>query len=391
MPALILHIITGLNDGGAEAVLYRLCTYDRTAEHHVISLTDHGKYGPLLEAAGVSVTSLHMPRGKITLLGLWKLWRITRKSQPDVVQTWMYHANLVGGVVGRLAAQQNIVWGVRNTTLVPGESRRSTILVAKLCAPLSRLVPRKIVYCAQRAREVHEALGYTNARMAIIPNGYDLSVFRPDAEAGQRLRYDLAIDPAEHLIGFVARYDPQKDHETLFGALSLLNNTGDCPKCLLVGTGMEVSNASLVKRVSDLKLDDRVILLGRRTDIPAIMNALDLHVMSSAFGEAFPNVLAEAMACGTPCVSTDVGDVAAILGGTGLIVPRRAPDALAAAISELLAEALGSGWQHRKEAARNHILSNFSIQRMIKSYKDVWFEGLTEAKLIGSDGLKVRA
>jgi glycosyltransferase involved in cell wall biosynthesis len=209
--------------------------------------------------------------------------------------------------------------------------------------------------------------------MRVIPNGYDLSLFRPDQEAGASVRKALKILPAEHLVGFVGRYDPQKDHDTLLRALSLLNVAGACPKCLLIGTRMEVSNAPLVKRISDLKLDNHIILLGRRTDIPDIMNALDLHVMSSAFGEAFPNVLAEAMACGTPCISTNVGDAAIVLGGTGLIVPPRDPHALAAAMLELLAEARGSAWQRRREAVRNHIAGNYPIQRMIKNYRDVWF------------------
>lgn len=391
MSIVILHVITGLNDGGAEAVLCRLCTYDRAAGHHVVSLTDGGKYGALLEAAGVSVTYLHMPRGTVRLSSLWKLWRIIWSSKPDVIQTWMYHSDLLGGLLAWLAGRRNIIWGLRNSDLVPGESKGSTILIARLCALLSRLVPRRIVCCAEKAREVHRNIGYDNSRMRVIPNGYDLSLFRPDPEAGLSVRESLRVLPSEPLIGFVGRYDPQKDHDTLLRALSFLNHRGNCPRCLLIGTGMEASNAPLVKRIADLKLESRIILLGRRIDIPAIMNALDLHVMSSAFGEAFPNVLAEAMACGTPCVSTDVGDAAALLGGTGLIVPPRDPQALAAAISELLEESRGPAWQCRREAARNHIFCNYPVQRMIKSYRDVWFEESAESELIGSGRSQGRA
>lgn len=376
----VLHVITGLEDGGAEAVLFRLCTNDKAARHQVVSLMDKGKYGPLLEEYGVRVTCLSMPRGRVTLSGVWQLWRLIRNGRPDVVQTWMYHADLIAGSVARLTGHQNIVWGIHNTTLVPGESRWSTILVAKLCARLSRWVPRQIVCCAQRARDVHRAIGYDHRRMRVIPNGFDLSVFQPDRGAGLRLRLDLGIGAAEQLIGFVARYDPAKDHENLLQALAHLNEQGSCPKCLLVGTGMEACNSPVMQRIASLGLADRVVLLGRRSDISAVMNALDLHVMSSA-AEAFPNVLAEAMACGTPCVSTDVGDAAVIVGDTGRIVPPRDPEALATAISELLAERGSEAWAARKEAARRHIAERFTIERMIKSYRYVWFEGSAEAEL----------
>src|SRR5690606_987860 len=119
---MVLHVITGLNDGGAESVLFRLCTHDRSRRHHVISLIDGGKYGPLLERAGVGLTCLNMPRGRITLRGMRTLWKFIRQTRPDVVQTWMYHADLLAGVVARFAGCRHVVWGIRHTTLDERES-----------------------------------------------------------------------------------------------------------------------------------------------------------------------------------------------------------------------------------------------------------------------------
>lgn len=368
----VLHIITGLNDGGAEAVLFRLCSHDKSSRHHVISLTGAGKYGPLLEGCGVSVTCLDMPRGRVTMRGLWGLWREIRRVRPDVVQCWMYHADLLGGIFARLALQRNIVWGIHHTTLVPGESPRSTILVARLCARLSRLVPRHIICCAEKARDVHAELGYDRKRMSVIPNGYDLSVFQPDPAAGRALRAELGIADDAPLIGFVARFDPQKDHRNLLQALAHLKKQGRTPGCLLIGTGMEPENSTLMAMITELGLDDQIHLLGRCSDIPAVMNALDLHVMSS-LGEAFPNVLAEAMACGTPCVSTDVGDAAAILGDHGWIVLPRNAKALAGAIARALEDLAGPDGPSRRENARRHIVENFSLDRMVARYHEVWF------------------
>jgi glycosyltransferase involved in cell wall biosynthesis len=368
----VFHIISCLEDGGAQAVLFRLCTQDAEDSHQVISLTGAGKYGPMLEARGIPVTSLDMPRGRVTLSGLWRLWRLLRAARPDAIQTWMYHANLLGGGIARLAGHRNIVWGIRHSTLIPGTSPRSTIWVAKLCAWLSRFVPRRIVCCAEKSRAVHAALGYDARRMCVIPNGYDLSLFQPDANAGATLRRDLGLAPEASVIGFVARLDPQKDHKTLLRALALLKEKGNCPICLLVGTDLDPANNALGAIIDALGLRDRIRLMGRRGDIPAVMNALDLHVMSSSFGEAFPNVLAEAMACGTPCVSTDVGDAAVILGDTGWIVPPRNSEALAEAIATALHELGGPNRNVRRDAARRRVAEHFSIDRMVRSYRAAW-------------------
>lgn len=369
----ILHIITGLADGGAEAVLYRLCRADTQHRHSVISLVDEGKYGPFLRAAGVPVQCLEMPRGRVTLKGLLRLWRLLRQEQVDVVQTWMYHADLVGGVLARLAGNRSVCWGIRHTDLETRKSKLSTILVARTCTRLSKWVPRRIVCCAHKAAEVHGALGYDASKFVVIPNGYELSVFRPNPEDGQRLRTALNLTATLPLIGMVGRFDPQKDHAGLIAALERVAATGIEYCCILVGTGMEESNADLRSWIESAGLTEHIRLLGRRNDIPAVMNALDIHVLSSSFGEAFPNVLAEAMACGTPCVTTDVGDAAMIVGDTGWVVPPGQPEALAGAITlAFQARQDEATWSARRAAARSRILENFSIEKMVQAYGKIW-------------------
>jgi len=220
---------------------------------------------------------------------------------------------------------------------------------------------------------VHSEIGYRAKTMVVIPNGYDLDRFKPDPTMRQATREGLGIDGETPLLGFVARFDPQKDHANLIYALGVLMRAGQGFHCLLVGSGLDAGNHSLVGQIEKEGLSSRVSLLGRRDDIPAVMNALDLHVMSSAFGEAFPNVLAEAMACGTPCVSTDVGDAAEIVGETGMIVPARNPDALAAAIAQMLAERDTPAWKVRSEAAHRRVSEQYSIERMVESYRNIWF------------------
>ncbi|WKT82984.1 MULTISPECIES: glycosyltransferase [unclassified Thermosynechococcus] len=371
----VLHIITGLADGGAEAVLYRLVCHDPDDQHHVVSLTTEGKYGPLLREAGVEVTALAMPRGRLTAAGLRGLWRTVRLVQPDLVQTWMYHADLLGGLVGRMTGVP-VVWGIRHTTLEPGKSARNTRVVARLCAWLSRWLPVRIVACAEAAVEVHAALGYDRHRMVVIPNGYDLSCFAPDDEARKRLRDQWQVPDDLLLIGMVARFDPQKDHGNLIAALADVARRGVRFCAVLVGSAITPENRELSHAVQAAGLSERVWLLGPRTDVPAVMNALDVHVLSSA-AEAFPNVLAEAMACGTPCVATDVGDAARIVGETGWIVPPKDSAALAQAIlAALTAHADRESWRKRQWACRARIAEHFSIEAMVQRYRAVWREAV---------------
>ena len=368
----IFHIITGLNNGGAEAVLFRLCINDKIHWHTVVSLMDMGKYGPLLVEKGVEVHFLNMPAGRVTLCGLRKLYSLLKTTKPDAVQTWMYHADLIGGVVARLAGVKSVFWGIHHTTLAPSLSKRSTIFVAQLCAFLSRWVPVKIVCCANKAAEVHVSLGYKKDKIQIIANGYELDRLAIDELQCATIKNELLLDESPYVLGMVGRYDPMKDHTNLLAALSLVKEKITDFKCLLVGKFLSQNNKNLVNEINKFGLSDRVLLLEQRADIPFIMNALDVHVLSSC-SEAFPNVLAEAMACGTPCVTTDVGDASLIVGDTGWVVPSRDPQALADVIIQAFEESKNlKNWQLRQKVARERIVEHFSIHSMIEKYHAVW-------------------
>lgn len=369
----VIHVITGLNDGGAEGVLYRLCTHDSENCHVVVSMMDDGKYGPLLRAAGVEVQCLGMPRGRVGVRALWRLWQMFRAQPTDVVQTWMYHADLIGGAIARLAGIRALCWGIRHTTLERQCSQRSTIFVAWLCARLSRWMPRVIVSCAEESVRVHRQLGYDAEKFFVIPNGYDLAHFEPDLRARARLRTEWRISDDTPLLGMVARYDGQKDHRNLLAALTRLRDIGVKFECVLVGTDVDPMNAILRDAIHAAGLSTTIRLLGRRGDVPAVMNALDLHVLSSLGGEAFPNVLAEAMACGTPCITTDVGDAAMIVGDTGWVVPPSDSEALAGALMNALNEWQRSKiWQVRCRAARERVEQHFALDRMVDSFRSAW-------------------
>ena len=335
---------------------------------------DSGSYGPLLETAGIKVHCLCMNPGRPSITRFLELVRLIRTESPDVVQTWMYHADLLGGIAARIAGVNRVFWGIRHSTLEKGKAKKSTIAIAKVCALLSRFVPERIVCCAHKALVVHRDIGYTRNKLLVIPNGYDLSKFMVDEQSGSQLRASLDIAPETFLLGKVGRYDPFKDHDNLLSALYKLQLSGVDFKCLLVGRGLTTENSELMARINELGLTDRVILAGQRTDIPAVMNALDLHVLSSS-SEGFPNVLAEAMACGTPAISTDVGDAGEIVGDPALLCPPRNPKALSELILAMHAEWLErpDDWAERRTSCVEHIKNNFSIERMVAAYEQCWF------------------
>jgi glycosyltransferase involved in cell wall biosynthesis len=373
----VLHIITDFNDGGAQAVLYRFIAADPKNDHQVISLMSTGWYGERLSESGIRVYALDMPKSRLTLDGVKKLYQLIRQIDPETIQTWMYHSDFLGTIVARLAGKKVIVWGIHNTNLDPEKTSRSTRLIVKACSVLSG-VPRKIISCSQEGIKVHTALGYQPQKMVVVPNGYDVSEFSPQPELRQALRQQWQISEQTTLLGMVARWNPQKDHANLIAALGHLKTQTESPwHCVLIGSSLDANNQVLTDLLAAQDLSDRVSLLGIRSDIPAVMNALDIHVLSSAYGEAFPNVVAEAMACETPCIVTDVGDSALIVGDTGWIVPPRNPVELATAISTAINERTASSiWIQRQAKCRQRIESNFNLQIMVERYNQVWNEAL---------------
>lgn len=370
----ILHIITSLDQGGAEAVLCRLLTAkNKGVEYSVISLKGDGFYGDMLRANGLVPYCFQFKRGfqLTSLFDFIRLVRLIARLSPDVVQTWLYHADLLGGVAARLARCRCIVWGIRTSSVSSSLNGRFTRLVAWLCARLSSVVPSAIATCSIEAAKSHKKMGYDPAKFHVIPNGFDLAAYRPDWTKRQQLRQEWGVSTDEVLFGCVARWDPYKDHPNLLLALKRAAGGGTRVRCVLVGSGLTDRNSVLAELLSRYGLTDSVILAGPRTDIPAVMNALDFHILSSV-SEGFPNVVAEAMACGTRCVVTDVGDAAMIVGDTGWVVPPKESVLLAHAITAALGDFGGVNDTKLRLEARKRIVDNFSLERMTQSYIRLW-------------------
>ena len=370
----VLHVITGLNQGGAENVLCRVVEALRDrCDFHVVSMMDDGDYGARLRAEGVTVSTLGMKRGLPTPGAFFRLRRLMKEWRPDVVQTWMYHADLLGGVAAWTAGVKRIVWGIRHSSLDPKVDSRKTIAIARLDAILSKWVPNAIVSCSEKARTLHAKLGYRERLMTVIPNGYPLDLFRREPEKGRAFREKLGIPQETLVFCNASRYDPQKDHAGLLSAFGRFRAARPDTDALLLlcGRNVDEQNPALAAKIRENGLENHVRLLGKQSDMPAFMNALDFLVLSSSHGEAFPNVLAEAMACGKPCVSTDVGDACDIVGETGWIVPPAQPQALADALLAASRESANSS-EARGVAARERVASHYDIESVAEMYIRIW-------------------
>jgi glycosyltransferase involved in cell wall biosynthesis len=254
-------------------------------------------------------------------------------------------------------------------------SKRSTIAVARWGARLSRLLPDKVVCCAETARTVHVAIGYAPGHMVVIPNGFDLEIFHPSHEARQSLRSELGLGGDTLLVALPARFDPQKDHHGFLTAAGIVHRNHPAVHYILCGDGTDGGNGELTGWIAEHCLTAVCHRLGPRADMARIMSGSDIVVSASAFGEGFSNVLGEAMAAGTPCVATDVGDSHLIVGDAGRIVPARDPGALAAALTSLI-ELNAEDRRALGQKARAHIAQHYEIGTIAARFLALYRETL---------------
>jgi glycosyltransferase involved in cell wall biosynthesis len=374
-PLRLVHLITSLNLGGAQMHLVktvpRFCP-ERIAST-VISLAPGGKVAQFLRAAGLPVYDVGMLPNRPNPFGLLRLTYLLRGLRPHIVQTYLYHADLLGFLAARGAGVPAIFWNVRQSVMDFSRYRPTTELTVRLCARLSPRVDRILVN-SQAGLKAHVLLGYDAARMLVVPNGFELSRFRPCPLGYQEVRQELGLPPDARLVGMLARFDPQKDHGTFLTAAGLLQKRHPDTYFLLAGTGVTPDNPAFARLLAATPVDPRGLrFLGERTDAPRLLAALDVYVSSSAFGEGFANAIGEAMACGVPCVVTDVGDSGFIVGDTGLVVPPHKPQDLCRALEEALAwpDASRAG---RGAAARARIEKNFDINRIVARLESLYFD-----------------
>ncbi len=338
----VLWISTGLGTGGAEMMLVQLIKGLPKFQHTILSLTAGGKHAAALQEAGYTVHSLDMPAGRPTLSALWRLLKVVRQTRADVLMGWMYHGCFVAVMAQFMRFKRvPMIWNVRQSLYDLSHEKRGSALVIRMLAKLSWLTQR-ITYNSQLSARQHEALGFLASKSQFIPNGIDLTTWQHRT-------------PVPCLIGRFGRNAAMKDYPTFIEAAKLITQKHPQAKFIIVGTGVET-----------LEVPDNIQLLGERHDLPALTASLNIAVSSSAFGEGFPNVIAEAMACAVPVVATDIGDTRAVMGDTGHLVPPSDPAAIAAACINIIEQKITTD-----PAARQRIEQYFSLTSVLVRFNEL--------------------
>jgi glycosyltransferase involved in cell wall biosynthesis len=366
----VMHIITGLTPGGAELTLLRLLfAMDRERyQLAVVSLMDENTVGAAVKSLGIPVYALGFRAGLPNFRGLLKFIRLLREFRPDLIHGRMYHANLLS-LLGGWVAKCPVVFGIHHALDDLEGEKPLTRLMIRWNARLSRLTTR-IVFISRAIAEQHDHIGFDPAKKEVISNGVDCERFFPDEAGRSRFRAELGVERETLLVGMAGRFHPIKDHDTFLRAARAISSRHPKVRFLLSGSGVDAENVELVNAIRALGLEERVRLLGYRGDMNRFFQGIDIFVSSSK-SEAFGNVLAEAMASALPCVATDVGASAYVLGDAGFLVPPRNPNALAEGIERLLV--LG---EEKRTAlggqARNRVMGRFAFQNMVKGHEELY-------------------
>lgn len=363
----IVHMITGLGNGGAENMLYKvLSRLDQNKyKIEVISMTSKGEIGPKIEDLGIKVHTLEMRRGIPTLSAIKKAVKIL--NGVDVLQTWMYHADLLGYICGKKAGVKKIIWGIRHNNLDKKKNKKLLIMVAKINKFLSKNVDC-IVSCSKDATKVHIEFGYDKEKFVTIPNGFDIENYHRYEGAKVDILKELSLNDRDYkIVSHVARWDILKDYPTLIKCIANVISAKEDTIFLLCGKNIDNENKELIELMKENHISNRVYLLGSRQDIPKIMSASDVFVLSS-IGEGFPNVIGEAMACETPCVVTNAGDSGYIVGNLGKVVKVGDFKSLSDSIIYFL-DLPEDQLKIIGKKCRDRVINEFELNKIVKRYE----------------------
>lgn len=336
---------------------------------NVLSLMRPGPLQEKLAALRIAPYSLGMDQGGVRLSNVFALRKVVRDLHPHILHGWMYHGNVAASFAS-LAGSSSIpvVWSIHHSVNDIMAEKPLTRHLIRLCAQLSRWTDA-ICYCSHTAADQHERLGFDARRRIVIPNGINCDEFKPDPGAKSRLRALLGLPSTRRIVGNVARSHPMKDQPRLVCAIGQLIDRGYDLHGLFIGPGAQ--DAAVLNTARELGIADRITALDARGDVQALMPGLDVYASSSAWGEAFPLAVTEAMASGVPAVVTDLGDCRWLVGDTGAVVPPKDTEALAEALRIML-DLTPCELQQRGETARARVAEHFSLRQYVARHQELY-------------------
>lgn len=368
----VVLLIRSLDVGGAQRQVVQLATglHRRGVPVRVITFYEGGAMGADLDRAGVPRESLGKASRWDVVRFLCRLVVAVRRVRPAIAYGFLPTANALLAMLRPVLPRARIVWGIRASAI----EWANYDLASRFSYLLERAVswvPDLIIANSEVGRRQALTLGYPRDRIVVVPNGIDVNRFRRDDAGRRRIRAEWGVSDDELLVGLVARLDPMKDHRGFLQAARTVAIEIPSARFVCVGDGPEPLRRSLIECCKEFGLEGRVIWSGQRDDMPAVLSALDLACSSSAFGEGFSNALGEALCCSVPCVGTDVGDTALVIGDAGRVVPPRDPAALARAIVDVL-RLPPSDRVKLQERARARVVENFGEEALVQRTIAAW-------------------
>jgi len=363
----IIHVITCLNTGGAEMMLTKLVAASSLAEetHIVISLMGKGTLGDQV-SKHAKLYSLGLKSGGMSFSALVKLFKIIKKENPDVIQGWMYHANIAALLVN-CVLRKVLVWNIRQSLVDIKLEKRLTALLIRVSS-LSSFMVDKVIFNSHVSLSQHIKAGFTEKNVIVIANGFELDKFKElPVEQIISFKKEYGIPTQSQIIGHVARYHPMKNHIGFVKLMSEVLLAQESVYCVMAGKDINEDNIELVNAISEGKCEHRFILLGERSDLASIYGIFDFTVNSSLWGEAFPNVIGESMACGTPCIVSDVGDSMRIVGDFGFVYTCDDDRGLVSHLESALNMG-GEEYSKKSSLCKSHISENYSINAIYEQY-----------------------
>ncbi len=367
----ILHVISGLNRGGAEYCLKRLVENIDSGRFSssVISILPLGPVADEIKNADVSIESLNCSNVLQMPRAVWHLAKSIRRIKPDVIQTWLYHADALGTIASFALPRCRLAWNLRNSDLSE-EKRVAWRVLTSFLARMSR-VPNCIIANSVAGIEAHKASGYRPRQWVHIPNGWNVADGRIEAGSRRDLRASFRLPADDVLIGLVARLARQKDFDCFLSAVNQLQDQCLNLKFVLVGDKLTRETAEFARHLVNNGVRNRLIFLGEQANLERLLPAFDAVTLTSAYGEGMPSIIGEAMAAGLPVIATDVGDVSRLVFDENSRVAPKSPKALAdkwIAFANLNSDeraALG-------ERNRSWIAARYSIKNMVTQYENLY-------------------
>ncbi len=377
----IIHIINSLKNGGAEGNLYRLCKfhkhkYKNNIEIIIITLINNGYYEVELKKLGVKIYSLNLSK-KINFLEILKkiikLRYLVTKKNPDIVQSWMYHSNFISTFLPK-KFYEKLFWNIRHAELNTQISKKITIFLSIICGLISKIVPKKIIYCSEKSINFHEKFHfYSKNKTSLIYNGYNDETYFPITKLGLKFRKKNEINTSDIIIGFAGRYAKQKNIYSMLQAFSKISKVKNNVHLCMVGRDMNYQNKELSNYINDLKINKKIFFLEKQKSLIEFYNGIDFLILAS-HSESFPNVVAESMLCSTPVLSSDAGCAKKIINNFGFVMKNNDYQSIYENLKKTIyfLKFKKNKWKSLKKNSRLQIKKNFSISNMANAYLKNW-------------------